>query len=100
MAILQSGIFLGKEKKQITSAVFLDIKAAYDSVLTDILMDKLVRMGLSSNILAFVHDLIYSRKVTCRFEEIDDIRWTFRGLSQGSVLSPLLYNIYVAEMDG
>ncbi|KMQ86870.1 pol-like protein, partial [Lasius niger] len=99
LAILQSGIFLGRERKQITSAAFLDVKAAYDGVLIDILMEKLTKLGLSSSILAFVLNLVYVRKVTCRFEGIDEVRWAFRGLPQGSVLSPLLYNIYVAELD-
>lgn len=99
LAILQSGIFLAKEQNQFTAAMFLDIKAAYNNVLIDILLEKLARIGFPNEILAFIQNLVYSRKVICRFEKIDEIRWSFKDLPQGSVLSPLLYNIYVSELE-
>lgn len=97
-SILYSNIFLAKSRRQFTAAAFLDIKAAYDNVLPDILMKKLIKLKIQNKILSFVQNLIYYRRVTCRFDEIDEIRWAYRGLPQGSVLSPLLYNIYVAEI--
>ena len=99
LAILQTNAYLAKERDQFTAAIFLDIKAAYDNVLVDVLMDKIRALHFPHHILSFIQNLIYKRKVTCRFEEIDECRIAFRGLPQGSVLSPLLYNIYVSELE-
>lgn len=63
-------------------------------------MEKLIKLGLPLSILAFIHNLVFPRRVICRFDEIDETWCAFRGLSQGSVLlySPLLYNIYVSDL--
>lgn len=99
LSILNSSIFLAKGRNQFTAAIFLDIEPGYDNVLCEILIEKLLGLSLPSNILAFIQNLISSRKVFCRFDEIDEIRWVFKGLPQGSVLSLLLYNIYIADLE-
>ncbi|KAL0101017.1 hypothetical protein PUN28_019438 [Cardiocondyla obscurior] len=35
-----------------------------------------------------------SRRVHCRFEDVDKICWAFRELPQNSVFSPILYACY------
>lgn len=98
LAILHSNILLGFQDDSSTLVSFLDIKAAYDNVISDILLNKLKGLGVSPNIFAFISNSIRQRQVYCRFEEIDEIYWAFKGLLQGSVLSPMLYNIYVSNI--
>lgn len=66
----------------------------------DIMIRKLISFGISPNILAFIQNSIYARQVHYQYQDIDNVFLTFRGLPQGSVLSPLLYNIYVFEVAG
>lgn len=99
LAILQSEILLVFKKDRALPAAFLDIKSAYDNVLPNILISKLIDLGVSPNVTAFIQNATYSRQVHCRFENIDEIIFISKGLPQRSVLSPLLYNIYVSEIE-
>lgn len=82
-----------------TSAVFLDIKSVYDDILPAFLIQKLQSLGFSPRITQFIYNLVFSRQITCSFGAYYDILWTYKGLSQGSVLSPMLYIIYVSDLD-
>jgi len=99
LAILQSEILIAFKKDRALPAAFLDIKSAYDNVLPNILISKLIDLGVSPNVTAFIQNATYARQVHCRFEDIDEIILTSKGLPQGSVLSPLLYNIYASEIE-
>lgn len=80
-------------------AVFLDIHAAYDNVLPDILMNKLLALGVPPRTRKFIYNLTAFRKISCRYGHIDTWKWAYKGLPQGSVLSPVLYTLYVAQFD-
>ncbi|XP_043514066.1 uncharacterized protein LOC122530817 [Frieseomelitta varia] len=79
-------------------ACFL-VKGAFDNVNSDILMKKFSTMECPHNIVNLVNFLTHERNVT--FVVNDSyifIRKVFKGLSQGGVLSPLLYLIYVNDI--
>ena len=98
-SILHSEISLAQDKNICVVAAFLDIKAAYDNVLCDVLVDKLMSISILDNTLAFINNLVSFRRVYFSFDEIDEFRSVFRGLPQGSVLSPLLYIIYTKDLE-
>lgn len=99
LTYFHSDIQLGFEKHESTAAIFLDVQGAYDNVLWEILIPKLKSIGLPQMILQFVYNLIHKRIITMRYESIDEIRTVFKGLPQGCVLSPILYSLYVLDLE-
>ncbi|RLU15775.1 hypothetical protein DMN91_011531 [Ooceraea biroi] len=60
---------------------------------------KLKVLGFPKNTLNFIYNLIHFRTVHIRFDSVDEIRHVFKGLPQGCVLSPLLYMLYVQNLE-
>ena len=78
-------------------AVFLDVSAAFDNVNSDILLQKLASIGLSKSILHYIKFIRHRRSIFT--ESLDnEFRYSFKGVPQGGVLSPLLYILYVADI--
>lgn len=85
-------------KKNEMSAVFLDIKGAYDNVLPEVLISDMIELCLPKKIISFVKNLALQRTVL--FCTNDNIEKTLnKGLPQGSSMSPLLYALYTRKMD-
>ena len=88
----------GFEKKMITGAVFVDLTAAYDTVNHRILLLKVARTIRNKQIVNIIQSLLKNRRF---FVEMDGrkSRWKSQknGLPQGSVLSPILFNIYTND---
>ena len=77
----------------------MDVKAAYDNVDYNTLMDKLMEKKCPGKIISFVGSWLWGRKFQCirKFSEavVGNQR---RELPQGAILSPILYNIYTADI--
>ena len=87
----------GFRKKRDTLAAFLDVKGAFDNVNIQILLEKLASIGCPSNIIKFVKFITFERIIhTVSLSR--DYRLVYKGVPQGGVLSPLLYNIYVSQI--
>lgn len=99
LSILCSQVIKEFKSGETVSAVFLDIQSAYDNVLADVLLERLRILGFPSSILAFIFNFVSSRSLSFKFSDIDEARWSYKGLSQGSVRSPLLYAIYVMKLE-
>ena len=79
------------------AAVFLDIRSAYDDVCLDVLRARLFELGMPPNFVCLVVALFRERKTYLRTRTgmIHGPRVTYKGLPQGSSLSPLLFNLYI-----
>ncbi len=88
----------GYETKTITGAVLVDLTAAYDTVNHRALLFKVAQILRNTTLVRIIHSLL----VNCRFYvkmEGKKSRWhTQRNeLLQGSVLAPVLFNIYTND---
>lgn len=99
LAILQENIHLNNIHNRDTPALFLDIEGAYNNVLGDILLNKLQAINLPSQVLNFVYNLIHCRMVSFKYGDLDEQRLCYKELPQGAVLSPVLYSIYVSDIE-
>ena len=80
--------------------VFIDLKKAFDFVPTATFIVKLNRYGINGNFLRLIYSFLISRKMTLIVNDyIGPKRKSCNtGLPQGSVLSPLLFIIFVADL--
>lgn len=85
----------GFQENLITGVVYIDLTAAYDTVNHKMLQRKLIHMTKDVQLAKVVQSLLQNRRFYVSFEGKKS-RWRNQrnGLPQGSVLSPLLFNIY------
>ena len=90
---------MAKNKKMKLYALFVDLKAAFDTVKREKLWDILIEMGISKYIIERLKGIYGETKAKIRTtNELSEEFWITKGLRQGCVLSPLLFCIYIAEL--
>lgn len=97
---LVTDIYTCFSKNRYLPCLFVDIKGAYDCVNLDLLYRKMVNLKLSREVATSVVNLFRDRKVFVRDHQgqLHGPRLANEGLPQGSVLSPILFNIYTEEL--
>ena len=75
-------------------AAFLDISKAFDSAWWPDIFVILKRSGCPPLLLASVHSFFSDREVTVSFGSVSVSKGLSLGCPQGSIISPLLWNIY------
>jgi len=82
-----------------TIAVFLDIAGAFDNVVPSILIKDLRDMGIPARTCKFVENLLIERKIYSIDNGIlQPPLISHKGTPQGSILSPILFNIYLRKI--
>ena len=89
------------QQKKLTSFLLcLDFEKAFDSVWLKGLIVKLHRWGIRGNLLNLIDSFLFNRNVNLIINKEQGIRRKCGeyGVPQGSVLSPLLFILYVSDM--
>ncbi|GFX08249.1 probable RNA-directed DNA polymerase from transposon BS [Trichonephila clavipes] len=97
--LVHKAIMNAKLQKIFFVGISLDIKSAYDSVYVDGLIYKCLQIGITGNIANWIHNFLTSRSFQIKWRGyFSPKKLVPQGLAQGSVLSPILYTIYMHDI--
>ncbi|GFU56677.1 probable RNA-directed DNA polymerase from transposon X-element [Trichonephila clavipes] len=89
----------GFQKRKSTGAVFLDIQKAFDRVWINGLTFKLISYNLPPPLIHLIHSYLTNRSFKIRINEtLSNEHSVSAGCPQGSLLGPLLFNLYVNDI--
>ena len=84
---------------RITTALFLDVKGAFDHVAKNQLIAIMQRLGLPVSLLSWTWCLLNERRLRLSFDgQTECFAEVHTGIPQGSPVSPILFLIYIREL--
>ncbi|GFV34767.1 probable RNA-directed DNA polymerase from transposon BS [Trichonephila clavipes] len=89
----------GFQKKQSMLVVLVGFKSAFDRVWRKMLLKKFLHMNASSHFFKWISDFLSQRFLNIKYgNSRSGYSQTRQGLPQGSVLSPVLFNIMINDL--
>lgn len=87
------------EKRLLTAVVFIDVKKAFDCVDHELLLKKLHQLGYRGQILELIRQYLFARRQRVQHgRHKSGYRFVRNGVPQGSILSSLLFIIFVNDI--
>ena len=96
---LEHRIRMAQSSSEVCLVVYVDLKSAFDKVWVDGLLYKLAKAGIRGAMARWLHSYLTSRVSRVRLQGIlSDPLPVLAGVPQGSVLSPLLFNLMLMDV--
>ena len=87
------------EQKKHVIGIFLDLSKAFDTICHEKLLVKLDSYGIRGNCLKLIKNYLLNRKQITKFNNVkSDSKNIMFGVSQGSVLGPLIFLSYINDI--
>lgn len=98
VTFLTNEVMCAKREKKHIAALFVDIKSAFDNVNIDILYDILSSMKIPDQFCIWIYNFLINRNTSIKVGSQELVYNVCKGLPQGDVLSPDLFNLYTRKI--